>query len=135
MPKHPSPTRTRITALATLLLVFAAGLGSGMTIDWLGGGERAAAERTEHRERGRRSALEALDLTAEQQQRIDRILAEKERQTELFWDSAGPRLRQIVHTARAEIRDVLTPAQRETYDAILTERRARREAAREADRR
>jgi hypothetical protein len=60
-----------------------------------------------------------LDLSAEQQERIDRVLKESQDRTRKLMEPVGPQLRQEVQRAKAEFRAVLTPAQQETFDQLL----------------
>jgi hypothetical protein len=60
-----------------------------------------------------------LDLNAEQQERIDRVLKQSQDRTRKLMEPVGPQLRQEVQRAKVEFREVLTPAQQERFDLIL----------------
>ncbi len=64
-----------------------------------------------------------MELTDAQRRDIDSIRSRWHDQIESFWDTAGPRLRAIADSARAEIRAVLTPEQRARYDSLRAEHR------------
>ena len=66
--------------------------------------------------------LEGLELTDEQRGRIDRILEGQEDRLEEFWQSRLPEMRPIVLESYDRIRNVLTPAQREQFDARVQAR-------------
>jgi len=60
-----------------------------------------------------------LDLSAEQQERIDRVLKQSQDRTRKLMEPVGPQLRQEVQRAKAEFREVLTSTQQERFDSIL----------------
>lgn len=60
-----------------------------------------------------------LDLSAEQQERIDRVLKQSQDRTRKLMEPVGPQLRQEVQRAKAEFREVLTAGQQERFDSIL----------------
>ncbi len=78
--------------------------------------------------------FERLDLTPQQQERVDEILARRREQADIFWQEAGPRLHELMDSTRTEIRNVLTPEQRAEYDRHRAERRERREREEQARR-
>lgn len=136
MPLHSgSSTRARMLGVGLLFLMFFAGALSGMAmtraVEASPGPATTAAERdgaVACRDGGKRTKIiDQLDLSAEQRARVDAILARRRGQTESFWDSAGPRLRVLMDSTRAEIRAVLTPEQRAEYDRLREERRRERE--------
>lgn len=73
-----------------------------------------------------RDIFASLELTGEQRGRVDQILARRREQAEHFWQDAGPRLQALMDSTRSEIRAVLTEEQREQYDRLREERRARK---------
>jgi hypothetical protein len=60
-----------------------------------------------------------LDLSAVQQERIDRVLKESQERTRKLMEPVGPQLRQEVQRAKTEFRAVLTPVQQESFDQML----------------
>lgn len=60
-----------------------------------------------------------LDLSAAQQEQIDRILKESQDRTRKLMEPVGPQLRQEVQRAKAEFRAILTPAQQGAFDQLL----------------
>ena len=124
-----APSRVRVAAAAALLVTFAAGAALGV------GGERwRAHQRLEQHGGSARSGrggpmgdgfLRTLHLTTAQRASVDSILERRRVQLEQFWSGPGQQLRTIVDSTRNEIRAVLTPAQRTTYDSMVTERRQR----------
>jgi Spy/CpxP family protein refolding chaperone len=130
-----APSRVRVAAAAALLVTFAAGAALGVGVErW------RAHQRFEQHGGGGRSGrgggpmgdgfLRTLHLTTAQRASVDSILERRRVQLEQFWSGPGQQLRTIVDSTRNEIRAVLTPAQRTTYDSMMTERR-QRERARE----
>jgi Spy/CpxP family protein refolding chaperone len=82
---------------------------------------------------GPRSVLRQLDrelaLTSPQREQIEAILREAGREFAQLREETGPRFRDIRSRSRARIREVLDPAQRETFDTLaarLDERLRRR---------
>ena len=127
-------TRVRLLAVAVLLATFAAGVAAGLgAAQWR---HRAFA----HDDHGRGGGagggpmgdrfLGRLGLTTTQRATVDSILQRRRVQLERFWAGPGQQLRLVVDSTRNEVRAILTPAQRATYDSLLAERR-RREHARE----
>lgn len=131
--------RTRLIGLAMLALAFGVGglAGAAFTRVLEAQQTQAAAVAVDGGavcEEKRVSILDQLDLTPEQRGRVDVILAHRRDQTEVFWDSAGPRLEAIMDATREEIRAILTPEQQAEYHRLRAERRAQRER-REQERR
>lgn len=63
--------------------------------------------------------LETLRLSRTQDDSVDQLLEAREDRLEEYWKSRLPDLQSIVDSSRQEIRAVLTPAQRDTYDRWL----------------
>lgn len=123
--------RLRFAGALLLAVAFAAGVLAGIAFTRLTGGDavaQAAVAEDAQRERGRESIFDGLGLTPEQQQHVDAILQARRKQMDAFWKEYGPRMEQIVDSARAEIRNVLTEEQRAELDRRRAERKARREA-------
>lgn len=66
--------------------------------------------------RGEGRLLADLRLSAEQQERVERILKRQEDRLESYWHQRLPEIRQITGEAHTEIRAILTPEQRATFD-------------------
>jgi Spy/CpxP family protein refolding chaperone len=135
---------SKLLAMVVLVATFVAGALSGAAVHRVlaaasaGSGVAARGDGSEEGRRGRGSLddrlLAELDLNAEQRVRVDSVLERRRREMEAFWDTTGPRVREIVDTTRAEIRLLLTPSQRAEYDRLREEWRREhreREAARE----
>jgi Spy/CpxP family protein refolding chaperone len=60
--------------------------------------------------------LSGLQLSEEQRARIDGIREAQEERLEDYWETRIPDMRAIVGLSYEEIRAVLTPGQRETFD-------------------
>lgn len=61
--------------------------------------------------------LADLDLTDQQRDRVAEILDAQEERLEAYWESRLPDMRGVVAESYAQIRAVLTPEQRELFDA------------------
>jgi Spy/CpxP family protein refolding chaperone len=131
MTRSDGTGRLRFAGALLLAATFAVGALGGLAFGDFGENDQAVADAREpdcDDHDGRRgSYLDRLELTAEQQQRIDVILQERKEQMDAFWAENGPRMEQIVDSARAEIRNVLTADQRAQVDRMREERRARHE--------
>jgi Spy/CpxP family protein refolding chaperone len=60
-----------------------------------------------------------LDLTAAQQEQIDKVLKQSQERTRNIMAPVAPQLRQELQRAKAEFRDILTPAQQASFDELL----------------
>lgn len=113
--------RPRIVASLLLLLAFAVGGMAGMALeealglDWFDFLDEDNAP-----EQGQ--LLAGLGLSAEQQERIAAILETQEDRLEEFWESRLPEMRPIVAESYDRIRAVLTPEQRQQFDARVNAR-------------
>jgi Spy/CpxP family protein refolding chaperone len=128
-------TRLRLLGGAVLALVLVAGGMSGAAIDRAVSARRPAVHESRERDEcarfrpeRRRGPYDALGLTAEQQQKVDVVLEENRQRMDEFWKQYRPQMDSIVNRTRAEIRDILTPAQQ----AEMDRQRAQRDSAREA---
>ena len=126
-PATRGAARVRLAALGVLLLTLAVGIAVGWSAArWSAhrgrpdGGDRGGTMRMGDR------FLERLDLTAAQRSRVDSILERRRSQLDAFWSGPGTRLRAIVDSTRDEVRAVLTPSQRASYDSISAARRRER---------
>ena len=127
--------RLRFAGVLLLAAMFAVGGLGGYSVAQLQGrGDTARADEPEceDRDRNRGSYYESLGVDSAQKARIDAILESRKQQIDRFWDENGPRMEQIVDSARAEIRNVLTPEQQAEADRRRAERRAKRERHEEA---
>ncbi len=60
-----------------------------------------------------------LDLSAEQQERIDKVLKQSQERTRKIMEPVVPQLPQELQRAKAEFREVLTPDQQGRFDELL----------------
>ncbi len=123
-------TRTRLLAIAALLLTLIAGIAIGWGVGHRPrGGPPHAMGRpgAPGRDAPSPSRMMArhLNLTAAQQQAIDTIFATRRMQIGAFWDGPGARLRQIVDSTTVDIRAVLDSTQRLAFDK-MQQRQGRR---------
>lgn len=137
------PKRTQLLGFAVLAAVFLAGGVTGVAIDRTvmpAGAMAAEAGDDDGRrdddddddDRRRSDLLDRLDLTEDQSVHVDSIRDRWHERVEMFWDTAGPRIRAIAESARAEIRTVLTPEQRARYDSLrAAHRREHREKSKD----
>jgi Spy/CpxP family protein refolding chaperone len=63
-----------------------------------------------------RRAQRELDLTAEQRERVDKIMKESQERTRKIMDPVQPQLREEVKKTREEFMGVLTPEQRTRFE-------------------
>lgn len=124
------PRKTRILGLALLIVTFGVGASTGAAFDRiLASGTPVIAPVAEEQPRPEPSTIhegsifDHLDLTPEQRESVDAILARRKAEMDAFWEEAGPRMRSLVRSANAEIRALLTPEQLEEYGRIRAERR------------
>jgi Spy/CpxP family protein refolding chaperone len=139
-----APRRTRLLGLVLLVVTFLVGAFSGAAVDrrWVlaqpapaaaaepappGGAAPASAPRSRDAD-----IFDHLELSAEQRVRIDSILEAGKVKVDAFWKEEGSHLRAVVDTTRSEVRALMTPAQREAYDRLRAERRARRNSCEHA---
>lgn len=76
------------------------------------------------------TSLDALDLTPEQSQQIERILAGSQARTDRALEEVLPRLRAVVDSVDGEIRAVLTEDQRVRFEELRRHRVVRRRVMR-----
>ena len=114
--------RARVMGLFVLVLMFAVGALTGAATMRVTGSEAEPREREETRQR-RPDLFERLDLTAEQRVQVDAIMERRRKELDAFWKEHGPQLRSVMDSARAEMRAVLTPEQREIEEQFRAERR------------
>jgi Spy/CpxP family protein refolding chaperone len=113
--------RTRLTGMALLIVVFAAGMLAGTAFSRVLSARepdaRAAAACADDK-RGPHSIIDQLSLTPAQRARVDSIMDRRRERTDSLWQQDGQRIRAAVDSARAEIRTVLTPQQAAEYDRL-----------------
>ena len=68
-----------------------------------------------------------LNLTPDQKQRIDGILAESQERTRTLMEPVAPQVRDELQKARDLFRAELTPAQREHFDAMIKQQQRPRD--------
>lgn len=122
--------RLRFAGALLLAAMFAVGILAGVAFAQFNPYAQAqgdVAECDDRNDRRRGSIYDNLDLTADQQARIQSILEERKQQMAAFWDENGPRMEMIVDSARAEIRSVLTESQRAELDRRRAERKRQHE--------
>jgi len=66
-----------------------------------------------------------LDLTADQRERIDRILKESQDRTRKIMEPVSPLIRQELQRTKEAFREELTPAQRARFDQLLKQQNQR----------
>lgn len=114
-----------------LVVTFAAGLlagaASSRALSAREAAPRAAAGAECSDRRGPHSIFEKLSLSPEQRQRIDGIMARRRARMDTVWQVHGAPIRAAHDSARAEVRQVLTPAQQAEYDRLRAAHRAERE--------
>lgn len=124
------PRRTRWLGFAVLVVTFTVGASAGAAFDRIVS-VGAVVEAPVAEEAARPEAIgihegsiyDHIDLTPEQRETIDSILARRKAEMDAIWEEVGPRMRQLARGANAEIRALLTPEQREEYSRIRAERR------------
>jgi Spy/CpxP family protein refolding chaperone len=115
------------TATATFVLVatFVGGLLAGVLVERTSMAAPASAEavatapapRPGSAEERQRIARE-LNLTGEQEARIDEILDEQQRRIRAIMSETRPRTRAVIMETRARIEEVLTPEQQARFEAM-----------------
>jgi hypothetical protein len=66
-----------------------------------------------------------LELTPEQQERVEKIVREGQEKTKAFWEKAAPELHKDLQEVRERIHAELTPEQRKKFEQILRQQQAR----------
>ncbi|HEX2209235.1 MAG TPA: hypothetical protein VHG93_16280 [Longimicrobium sp.] len=128
-----NPGRMRIAGMALLAVTFAVGMLAGTAFGRVLSAREPDAQVAAAgcEERGPHHIFDRLDLSPDQQTRIDGIMTRRRALTDSLWQTDGARIRAAVDSTRAEIRAVLTPAQSAEYDRLRAEReeKKRRERA------
>jgi Spy/CpxP family protein refolding chaperone len=114
----------RWRAVLALVMVFAAGLAGGAALeDIVDDIDRplfAAGDDDDDDDVSEETILANLDLSPEQRASIERMFERREDRLEAYWDRQLPDLEALIDSSRSEIRGILTPEQRTTYDSQLT---------------
>jgi hypothetical protein len=113
----------RWKAILALVMMFAAGLAGGALLEDIADDiERPAfaAEDDDDGDYSEETILANLHLTPEQRASIERVFEAREDRLESYWDTQLPDLEALIDSSRGEIRVLLTPEQRTTYDSQLT---------------
>ncbi len=128
--------RSKLWAVGLLLAVFAAGIavGGAVSAAW-GNDDSPRAEARERSRDDRRSRVsygdrlqEALDLSAEQREAVDGILARRQTAMDELWGKVRPEFKALWEDVRNEILNVLDEQQQVAYRELL----ARSDSARAA---
>jgi Spy/CpxP family protein refolding chaperone len=114
----------RWRAVLALVMVFAAGLAGGAAlediVDDIDRPVFAAGDHDDDDDVSEETILANLDLSPEQRASIERMFETREDRLEAYWDRQLPDLEALIDSSRSEIRGILTPEQRTTYDSQLT---------------
>lgn len=78
-----------------------------------------------------RRAQRELELTADQRERIGRILRESQERTRHLMEPVTPQIREELKRTRAEFVQVLTPDQRKRFEELAREQKKQQQRARE----
>ncbi len=132
------PSRTRLMGMGMLVVTFAVGLLAGAASSRVLSAretepQTAAAAECSDRRGPHSSIFEKLSLSPEQRQRIDGIMARRRAAMDTVWQVHGAPIRAAHDSARAEIRQVLTPAQQAEYDRLRATHRAERERRKQTE--
>jgi Spy/CpxP family protein refolding chaperone len=135
--------RMNSTASAVFLLiaVFVGGLLTGMLVERAILAGPAVAEAAEPRAgtparaaEDRARLVRELELTPEQEARIDVILDEQQHRIRELMKDTRPRTREILKETRARVEEVLTPEQQARWEALHAERHRDRDRDRDRGR-
>jgi hypothetical protein len=126
--------RTRMLAVAVLLLTLIAGIGIGWAIGRRPHGPRGFGRGAPGREMPRearpgepgRMFGSRLNLTDAQQKQVDSIFAATRTDVAAFWEGPGARLRQIIDSTSVKVRSVLDSTQRVEFDKMQLRRQRMR---------
>ena len=117
--------RATIWTIGVLAATFAAGIAVGESI---GSGGTALPSRRPPTPTGGPDLVpqvrERLEVSAVQRRQIDSILQLRRRQTEEMLGGTMARLSSVVDSTATEVRAILTIAQRDAFDSLMTLERA-----------
>ncbi len=123
---RPRTIRLRTALLGLLILVCGVVIGSSVTahILWTRMIERVR-DPVHLPLRAARHMTSRLDLSPEQTQRVEEILARRQESLAALREEMAPRMRAELESLRTEIATELTPEQLERFDEIVAEMRGR----------
>lgn len=113
------------------LVLFLAGVAGGIALSDLRWKSRVRAERNRrevlaspmgYRLEFLRRAQRELNLTAEQQGRIEKHIQDGQERFRQLWEPVAPQVRTEMESVRERIRAELTPAQQQKFERMLKER-------------
>lgn len=111
--------RVRFQGIALLAIAFVVGALGGMAVERVRASRaRPAPSEWMPMRGGLPHGFTALNLTPEQQERIQAIFRSSRPRTDSVLQASLPRLEAIRDSVRAEIRAVLTPDQQRTFDEM-----------------
>jgi hypothetical protein len=123
--------RPRLLGSVLLILTFLVGALAGAAFQQAVGARELDDRSVAAKERDGRVAegdiFDRIGVSPEQRAEIDRILEHRREELDAFWAEAGPRLRAITEETREEVKALLTPEQRETFNRLRAERKAMKE--------
>jgi len=73
-----------------------------------------------------RKMQKELDLTADQRQRVDKLLKESQERTKKLMEPVAPSLRAEVKRTKEEFREILTPEQQTRFDELVKQQQQQR---------
>ena len=114
-----SPKRLRTAVASLVLLAFVAGASAGILGDRLTSPHLQIRATLDDMSR----VLDRLDLTPEQRRHADSIVRRREPRAREVLIELGERLQRVADSVDAELRTILTPAQRVRLDSLRTEPR------------
>jgi Spy/CpxP family protein refolding chaperone len=115
--------RAQAMGLLMLVIIFAVGAMTGAATMRVTSGDSAEPREAVGSRERRPSLWETLDLTPEQRARVDDIMERRRGEVQAFWNEHGPQLRAVMDSARADVREVLTPEQQAIEAEFFAERR------------
>ena len=119
---------------ASLLLTLIVGMGMGVAIDRLAlEGDRRGGDRGDRGARLAARLTSELQLTPEQQAKVEAALASNRERAREFWRESQTAYETLRKEFRQDIRALLTPEQQERFDEMVQrddERRRQREERR-----
>ena len=129
-----SALKARMVAAAALILLFGSGVVVGLALDQTAvastPGELRVEERSEREGRRRRLIVDEVGLSAVQQAAVDSLVVFHRQRVSDLGAEFRPRYGAVFADLREEIKQVLTVDQRATYDVLLAEYDAERNARR-----
>lgn len=124
--------RTRLLGFTVIVVTFLVGGLAGAAFDRVLTAEAIRRDAPQGEER-RGHIIDQVDMRPEQRAAIDVILERRSERMKAAWSEISPRLEAITDSARLEIMAVLTPRQREEYEARLQAWSEERDRARQEE--